>query len=41
MSQKPAHPSLAEATKVRARITALSFGGPAGQIAVMHGSCTR
>jgi chromate transporter len=30
------HPSLAEATRVWARIAALSFGGPAGQIAVMH-----
>jgi chromate transporter len=28
--------SLSEATKVWARIAALSFGGPAGQIAVMH-----
>lgn len=28
--------SLAEATRVWARIAALSFGGPAGQIAVMH-----
>jgi chromate transporter len=27
---------LAEATKVWARVAALSFGGPAGQIAVMH-----
>ncbi|OOY28491.1 chromate transporter [Thioclava sp. L04-15] len=32
----PAYPSLAEATRVWARIAALSFGGPAGQIAVMH-----
>lgn len=32
----PAHPTLAEATGVWARIAALSFGGPAGQIAVMH-----
>jgi len=32
----PDYPSLAEATKVWARIAALSFGGPAGQIAVMH-----
>ncbi len=40
MRQKHAHPSLAEATKV-AHIAALSFGGPVGQIAVMHGSCTR
>lgn len=29
-------PDLAEATRVWARIAALSFGGPAGQIAVMH-----
>jgi chromate transporter len=27
---------LAEATRVWARVAALSFGGPAGQIAVMH-----
>ena len=32
----PPHPTLAEATRVWARIAALSFGGPAGQIAVMH-----
>jgi len=30
------HPTLREATLVWARIAALSFGGPAGQIAVMH-----
>ncbi len=30
------YPSLSEATWVWARIAALSFGGPAGQIAVMH-----
>jgi chromate transporter len=30
------HPSLSQATRVWARIAALSFGGPAGQIAVMH-----
>lgn len=30
------HPSLAEATGVWVRIASLSFGGPAGQIAVMH-----
>ena len=29
-------PTLAEATRVWARVAALSFGGPAGQIAVMH-----
>jgi chromate transporter len=32
----PAHPSLAEAARVWARIALLSFGGPAGQIALMH-----
>ncbi|WP_193336528.1 chromate efflux transporter [Devosia beringensis] len=32
----PPHPSLAEATAVWARIGLLSFGGPAGQIALMH-----
>jgi hypothetical protein len=35
--------TLAEAVPIWARIAALSFGGPAGQIAVMHrisrGSC--
>ena len=31
-----AFPTLAEATRVWARVAALSFGGPAGQIAVMH-----
>jgi chromate transport protein ChrA len=31
-----AHPSLREAVRVWARIALLSFGGPAGQIAVMH-----
>lgn len=30
------HPTLREASRVWARIAALSFGGPAGQIAVMH-----
>ncbi|WP_299841149.1 chromate efflux transporter [uncultured Paracoccus sp.] len=30
------YPTLAEATRVWARVAALSFGGPAGQIAVMH-----
>lgn len=33
---RPAHPSFAEAVRVWARVAALSFGGPAGQIAVMH-----
>ncbi|MGI1661758.1 chromate efflux transporter [Palleronia sp. KMU-117] len=32
----PAYPTLSDATRVWARIAALSFGGPAGQIAVMH-----
>ena len=32
----PAHPSFTEAAKVWARIGVLSFGGPAGQIALMH-----
>ncbi len=32
----PAHPSFAEAAKVWAKIGFLSFGGPAGQIALMH-----
>ncbi|PZQ18086.1 MAG: chromate transporter [Ancylobacter novellus] len=32
----PAPPTLAEATRVWARIGCLSFGGPAGQIALMH-----
>lgn len=36
MSATPPYPSIGEATKVWARIAALSFGGPAGQIAVMH-----
>ena len=31
-----AHPSFGEATKVWATIGLLSFGGPAGQIALMH-----
>jgi chromate transporter len=36
--RKPAipHPSLAEAVRTWGRIALLSFGGPAGQIAVMH-----
>lgn len=32
----PDHPSLPEATRIWARIGLLSFGGPAGQIALMH-----
>lgn len=35
-SPRPPRPDLREATRVWARIAALSFGGPAGQIAVMH-----
>ena len=31
-----AYPTFAEAVRVWARVAALSFGGPAGQIAVMH-----
>ncbi|MGB6438440.1 MAG: chromate transporter, partial [Methyloceanibacter sp.] len=30
------YPSLREATRAWARVALLSFGGPAGQIAVMH-----
>ncbi len=33
---EPSVPTLAEATRVWARIGLLSFGGPAGQIALMH-----
>jgi chromate transporter len=33
---RPQHPSYREAVRVWARVAALSFGGPAGQIAVMH-----
>jgi chromate transporter len=36
MTAKPHDISLGEATRVWARVAALSFGGPAGQIAVMH-----
>jgi len=36
VSGKPHDISVAEATRVWARVAALSFGGPAGQIAVMH-----
>lgn len=35
-SGEPAVPTLAEATRVWLRIGLLSFGGPAGQIALMH-----
>ncbi len=33
---RASHPTLGEATGVWARVALLSFGGPAGQIAVMH-----
>jgi chromate transporter len=33
---KPPHPPLTEVTRVFAKIGLLSFGGPAGQIALMH-----
>jgi chromate transporter len=36
MADTPIGPSLGEAARVWARVAALSFGGPAGQIAVMH-----
>lgn len=36
MTTPPQKPSLAEALKVWAKIGILSFGGPAGQIALMH-----
>ncbi|OHC48348.1 MAG: chromate transporter [Rhodobacteraceae bacterium GWF1_65_7] len=36
MQQRKDFPTLMEAAKVWAHIAALSFGGPAGQIAVMH-----
>jgi chromate transporter len=36
MTDRPEYPTLTEAARVWARIAALSFGGPAGQIAVMH-----
>src|SRR6187551_1885147 len=35
-SVRPAHPAFSEAVRTWARVAALSFGGPAGQIAVMH-----
>lgn len=35
-NDRPELPTLGQATRVWARIAALSFGGPAGQIAVMH-----
>lgn len=36
MDNETPHPTLGEATRVFARIGLLSFGGPAGQIALMH-----
>jgi chromate transporter len=36
LMQDRAYPTLAEATRIWARIGLLSFGGPAGQIALMH-----
>lgn len=36
MSAQPSFPTLAQAARVWAKVAALSFGGPAGQIAVMH-----
>ncbi|MFN4057416.1 MAG: chromate efflux transporter [Roseinatronobacter sp.] len=38
MAESLRYPTLAEATRVWARIGLLSFGGPAGQIALMHRS---
>jgi chromate transporter len=35
-ASRPADPSFSEATKTFAKIGVLSFGGPAGQIALMH-----
>jgi hypothetical protein len=34
--QPPGLPSMHDALRVWLRVAALSFGGPAGQIAVMH-----
>lgn len=36
MTQQATFPTLAQATRIWARIGLLSFGGPAGQIALMH-----
>jgi chromate transporter len=36
VSDRPASPTFAELVRVSARIGCLSFGGPAGQIALMH-----
>lgn len=33
---RPPHPSFAEALRVWIKVGLLSFGGPAGQIALMH-----
>src|SRR5262245_4136627 len=35
-ADRPAHPTLREAFRVWLKVAGLSFGGPAGQIAVMH-----
>ena len=35
-TNRVSHPTVAEAFWVWLRVAALSFGGPAGQIAVMH-----
>ncbi len=36
LDMAPPHPTLAQALRVWLKVAALSFGGPAGQIAVMH-----
>ena len=36
LTADPARPTFTEAVKVWAKIGCLSFGGPAGQIALMH-----
>src|SRR4026209_1138457 len=36
IAEAPAHPSLSEAVRTWISVALLSFGGPAGQIAVMH-----
>ena len=35
-AERQAHPSFAEATRTWLKIGLLGFGGPAGQIALMH-----